>query len=189
MSGQPVETEIKLRVPDPATARRLLSGAGFEVALPRIFEANNVYDRPDGELRAKGCLLRLRLAGELSTLTFKGAPLPGPHKSRPEIEVPVGDFAACDSILRQLGYEVRFRYEKYRTEFRRPGEKGAVLLDETPIGVFLELEGDPSWIDQVAAQLGSSNASYITSSYIALYFEQCRAEGSPPGDMVFRREP
>ena len=94
----------------------------------------------------------------------------------------------CIAFLKGLGYEPVFRYEKYRTEFTRPGHAGAVMLDETPIGDYLELEGSPRWIERTARALGKSPAEFITASYGALYREHCQARGAVPGNMVFRRK-
>ena len=53
-------------------------------------------------------------------------------------------------------------------------------MDETPIGIFLEIEGDAEGIHAVAAELGFSPSDYVTESYVGLFF----AEGGQ-GDMVF----
>jgi adenylate cyclase class 2 len=63
------------------------------------------------------------------------------------------------------------------------------VLDETPIGVFLELEGPPDWIDRAAGELGFKEDNYITASYGALYIEDCRRCGEAPGDMTFAPRP
>ena len=68
-----------------------------------------------------------------------------------------------------------FRYEKFRTEFQRRGSKGIATLDETPIGTYLELEGDPQWIDRMARTLGYEEKDYITASYARLFLRVARA--------------
>jgi adenylate cyclase class 2 len=129
-------------------------------------------------------MLRLRRVDDQVLLTFKGPGVLGPHKSRHEIETRVEDFAACNAIFEKLGYDVVFRYEKYRSEYRCR-EGGVVTLDETPIGVFLELEGPAEWIDQTARELGFSTDQYVTSSYGKLYEEYCRHSGYQVSDMTF----
>jgi adenylate cyclase class 2 len=184
MASGPVENEIKIRVADEAAVKARIQALGYTISKPRIFEANTVYDR-GGEVRASGQLLRLRLASETAILTLKGRATPGPHKSRPETEIVVSDFAACNSILNQLGYEQSFRYEKYRTEFRAAGEPGVVTFDETPIGNFLELEGPAEWIDRTAHGLGFEEKDYLTESYGSLYYAYCREQNIAPTNMVF----
>jgi len=186
MREGPLETEVKLAVADAGTARELLLRNGFRTRRQRIFEANSVFDLPDGSLRARGELLRLRQAGSDVILTWKGPELPGKHKSRPETEVGVLDFDACSHLLRDLGYELVFRYDKYRTEFESDAPDGVVTLDETPIGTFLELEGFSYWIDQTARSLGFEESDYILLSYGMLYRNYCERQGIEPMFMQFQ---
>lgn len=146
-----------------------------------------MLDQPDGSLRMDRCLLRMREFAGDSILTWKGPPQNGPHKRREEIETHVKDSVAFGKIMHRLGYLVTFRYEKYRTEYRKPGEDGLAVIDETPIGVYLELEGEPDWIDATAAQLGFTQKDYVLDSYGSLYLQYCQRKGIAPGNMVFER--
>jgi len=187
MARGALETEIKLALPDLKTARRLLRAAGFRLWKRRVFEDNTLYDTPDLALRAAGKLLRVRQAGGTAIVTYKGTPLVSRHKSREELEAAVSDAGTVGAIFGRLGMQRVFRYEKYRTEYRQPAHSGVAMLDETPLGLFVELEGAPRWIDRTARQLGFSPAAYITASYARLYFEWCERNGVPPSDMVFPR--
>src|ERR1035438_7146708 len=139
-----LETEVKLRIQKEA-ARRQLARLGFSVAKRRVLESNTLFDTPAGALRAERRLLRLRQAGPLHTLTFKGPPAAGPYKSREELEAVFTEAASLGRILERLGYAPAFRYEKYRTEYSGKGQAGMAMLDEMPIGDFLELEGPARW--------------------------------------------
>jgi adenylate cyclase class 2 len=187
MAGRQREIEIKLPATDAAMARGLLRRAGFRVSRRRVFEANTVFDTPELGLRAALRLLRVREAGGVVTLTYKGQPAVGRHKSREELELEVSAAPAMAAILDRLGFRPVFRYEKYRTEFRKPGSAGVATVDETPVGVYLELEGAPRWIDRTARALGFGDADYITASYGRLYLEWCGRNGVEPGDMLLRR--
>ena len=184
-SGSNREIEIKLEIPSAASGRRVLSAAGFRISRRRIFEVNLVFDTPDLAIRRVGSLLRVRQAGGVSTLTYKGAPVPGKHKSREEVESGISDVAGTRTILERVGFEVVFRYDKFRTEYARTGEHGVATLDETPIGGYLELEGTPQWIDRTARQLGFSENDHITASYARLYQEFCKRKGIQPAHMIF----
>lgn len=127
----------------------------------------------------------MRAAGALGTLTYKGPETIGRHKDREELEVEVADPRRMDELLMRLDFEPRFRYEKYRTEYGRPGETGHAMLDETPIGVYLELEGAPRWIDRTARRLGFAQSDYSTASYYGLYVDYCRKYGLQPANMTF----
>jgi adenylate cyclase, class 2 len=181
------EIEIKLAVPDAAGARRLLRAAGFRVHRARVFESNTVFDTAERKMLASSSLVRVRQAGRRVTLTYKGPPVPSRHKEREEIELDLETTGAraLALILDRLGFAPVFRYEKYRTEFRRPGQRGIATLDETPIGFYMELEGGPRWIDRTAKALGFAEADYITTSYGSLYREWCRTRRLKPRDMVF----
>jgi adenylate cyclase class 2 len=83
-----------------------------------------------------------------------------------------------------------FSYEKFRTIYAPPGKRDVaeapqVVLDETPIGNYLELEGPQRWIDLVARQLGYPRREYITDSYATLYRKKCQTEHKTPGNMIF----
>jgi adenylate cyclase class 2 len=179
------ETEIKLAVGDASKARGILRAAGFRVSKRRVFEVNNVFDTQELTLRRAGLLLRLREAGSVRTLTYKGPSTLSKHKSREELELVIPDAQIMSAILERLGYHIVFRYEKYRTEFQQRSGRGVAVLDETPVGIYLELEGSSAWIDRTAPKLNFSEQDYITQSYAALYVDWCSRHGVEPGNMVF----
>jgi len=178
------EIEIKLRLSGAAEGRRRLRQAGFRVTRRRLHELNTVFDTPAGELCAAGLLLRLRICGSRRVLTFKGPSEPGRYKRREEIELELSDAAACERILARLGFQASFHYEKYRTEYRVSAGPGHAMLDETPVGVFVELEGAPGWIDSSARRLGFSEADYITATYAELHRNSAAARAGRR-DMLF----
>lgn len=180
------EIEIKLRIANLAAIRSALKRAGFRIVRRRVFEDNIVFDTPDLTLFESRKLLRLRQAGRLNILTYKGPPAAGRYKSREELELHFDHMDTMRKILNRMGLQPLFRYQKYRTEYAQPDRAGLVLLDRTPIGDFLELEGPPRWIDRAAGSLGFRRADFLTASYHALYEDYCRAVGSEPGEMIFR---
>ena len=180
------EVEIKLRISSAAAAKRMLREAGFRVVKRRVFERNTVFDTVRQTLRKSARLLRVREIGKTAKLTYKGPPDGGKHKSREELELDLSDANAVAAIFDRLAYHPAFRYEKFRTEFGRRGSPGVATVDETPIGVYLELEGDPAWIDSMARKLGFAENDYITASYARLYLEWCKAQGVAPSDMLFK---
>ncbi len=183
MSGR--ETEVKFAIESPGAFRKKLAALGFRVSRRKIFERNAILDMTPLRLRPEGCLLRIREAGGRTIVTFKGKASVGRVKSREEIEFEASDADAVQRVFAGMGYESKFVYEKYRTEYQRPGEAGVVTLDITPIGVYAEVEGEEDWIDGVAAGLGFVEADYITASYGALYLQWCERSGARPGDMRF----
>ena len=79
-----------------------------------------------------------------------------------------------------------FRYEKFRTTYALPGVRGLKIeLDETPIGIYLELEGPLAGIDCGARLLGYARNDYLKETYGSLYLADCRRRGLKPCDMLF----
>jgi adenylate cyclase class 2 len=173
------ETEIKLRVADVSAVRDALVRAGAALVRERHFEDNVLFDDGESSLRARGTVLRLRTIPGGGVLTFKGPREDHDGlKSREERESAIDDPAALRVILKRLGYRPVFRYQKYRESWLHRGQE--IEVDETPIGAFLEIEGDASGIHAVAAELGFGRADYVLESYVALFFA-----GGGTGDMVF----
>ena len=180
------EIEIKLRISDRAAVLRRVAELGWRVRQERALERNYVYDTPDKALRAAGSLLRVRDWAGVCLLTLK---LPvnaaGPHKVKEEFEIEASDCAVLRKLLEGLGYRLAWRYEKYRTDFELKDAPGAIVLDETPIGAFLELEGEPAWIDRTALELGFALHNYVTDTYGTLFEDYRARNAGVEADMVF----
>jgi adenylate cyclase, class 2 len=202
------EREIKLRIADLPAIRRALRAMGAQVVTPRLHERNVLFDTPGAALASREQLLRIRTESPERRcpkqsprylVTFKrppGTPASAhnrdKHKIREEIEFELSDAKPLALIFETLGLRSWFQYEKFRTTFRLPASnpwaKGLLLeLDETPIGVFLELEGPAKGIDRAAKALGFKNSDYVLANYTTLYREYCRSRGEKPGDMLFAK--
>ena len=81
------------------------------------------------------------------------------------------------------GVRVWFRYQKYREEFAL-GDV-VIAIDETPVGVFVEIEGGEQGIVEVTRALGRSPDDFVLDSYRCLFMEHRRAHGQPDTDMLF----
>ena len=106
-------------------------------------------------------------------------------KLRDELETIIGDGVLLLRIFEELGFHIWFRYEKYREEFSH--EEVIVAIDETPVGVFVEIEGSEQGISTMVRALGRRPDDYVLDSYRGLflkYREQCGLDGT---DMVFVR--
>jgi adenylate cyclase class 2 len=207
------EVEVKLRLADRKAVLRALQRLKAKGGA-RMHEMNTLYDVPTGGLAKEGKLVRIRVlrptasrgagkaadeakaAGlpQAAVVTYKGPVQEEGHASfhghrykiREEHEVQVKDAEAMARVFEGMGLRPWFRYEKYRTTYRVPGVTGLLVeLDETPIGDFLELEGDAAAIDRGADLLGYRPADYITKSYGQLFVEQRRTvarTAGPGGD-------
>lgn len=186
--GPPEEVEVKLPAPDLNAVRAKLRSQAAELRTARHEEINDLYDDSDRKLSASGRTVRLRRAAGRSILTYKGPPrFQGGVKTREEREVEVSDVHEAEAILAGLGLSRRFRYEKRREEWDIEG--CVVALDETPIGNFVEVEGEPPAIRRVFVRLDLDFTEALPYSYAELYERRRKEDPALPPDMVWERRP
>jgi adenylate cyclase class 2 len=180
------EVEIKIRIDDIGALTASLDTAGFRLITPRTHEMNTLYDQSGSKLRRRGALLRLREYGSRWTLTYKdrSGPQSGRHKSRREIETQVENGQAMGRVIEAIGYSPSFRYEKFRSEWS--DSNGHVVIDETPIGNFAEIEGPAKWIDATARRLNIPVKHYLKESYAELFAAWKRKTRSKAVEMTFK---
>jgi adenylate cyclase class IV len=213
--GYEIEIKLAIRNPKALQRSLKRLGAKLaNPKAPRMNEMNLIFDTPDGGLAKHGQLLRIRTeapapakkgarskSAARTLLTFKSPPEElaigdlGPaagrrHKVREEIETDLTDGATMQRIFEGLGLRGWFRYEKFRTTYvlprRHAWAKGLLIeVDETPIGTFVELEGQSAAIDRAAKELGYSPKDYVLKNYLVLYVEECKRQGIQPKDMLF----
>jgi len=181
-----VEREIKLRFDSAAAARDAVVSAGATPMRGRRLQEDCLLDTPDEQLRKRRCVLRVRLESGKSLLTFKGPVHPSDMKLREELETIIGDGPALVDVLEQLGFQVWFRYQKYREEFSL--DDVIVAVDETPVGTFVEIEGGDRGIADMAVALGRGPTDYVLDSYRSLFCEHFRRLGRPMTDILFDAE-
>jgi adenylate cyclase class 2 len=187
---QSAEIELKVPVSDLERFERQLAASGFRLDTPRTFESNTLFDTPDRALKARGEILRVREYGGRHIVTHKRHPdeeeLGSMYKVRIETESEVVDGATFADIFTRLGYGPAFRYEKYRSEYSDPATPGAhLVLDETPIGNFAELEGPTEWIDRAIVLLEIDPRDCITESYGKLFLAWKARTGSPAMNLTY----
>ena len=178
-----LEREIKLRFDGADQAREKILALGATPLLGRRLQEDLLFDTDDERLRRQRSTLRVRSEGGKALLTFKGPAIPAAIKIREEYETVVADAATLQTILEELGLHVWFRYEKYREEFN--ANDAVIAIDETPVGVFVEIEGSEDAIHEIASALGKTAADYITDSYRFLFLQHRDANGLDGHHMVF----
>lgn len=178
-----LEREIKLRFDTADDARARIVALGATPLRGRRLQEDALLDTADETLRRQRSVLRVRHDGGRSILTFKGPPQPGAMKLREEHETMAADGDALLTILQSLGLHIWFRYQKFREEFA--SEDVVIAIDETPVGVFVEIEGGEAHIEDTARALGRTPDDYITDSYRMLFLLYREAHGGTGPDMVF----
>jgi adenylate cyclase class 2 len=215
---QTAEIELKFPIADLNRLQSQLPALGFQLDTPRTFEQNTLYDTPSRALRVSRQILRVRNYGGVWTVTHKRPAeaaaiegeiaAPARYKVRIETETQVEDGPALAAIFEQLGYAPVFRYEKFRTEWSQVTgtidgplfgkeldaipplpARSHLVIDETPIGDFAELEGPPAWIDTTLERLGIDPATCITESYGRLFLLWKERTSSAAENLTFDEIP
>jgi adenylate cyclase class 2 len=178
-----LEREVKLSFESADAARAAVMAIGAAPVHGRRLQEDSLLDTVDEDLRRRRSALRIRVDGGRSLLTFKGPVQPALVKVREELETIVGDGHLLLRMLEELGFRVWFRYQKYREEFAI--DDCIVAIDETPVGVFVEIEGSETSIARIAQALGRSPSDYVLESYRGLFVRHCEQSGLSTRDMLF----
>ena len=188
---QAMETEVKLRVLDREVFEQKLPALGFTRVTARTMERNTLYDTPSRGLRNSRQILRIRQYGSKWLVTHKSVPSglteEGRHKNRVETETEIEDGPALGKIFEALGFAPVFVYEKWRTEWA--DQQGHCVLDETPLGLYAELEGPGGWIDTTAQKLGVHESQFISLSYGRIFESWRDQSGSKAENFTFAEIP
>lgn len=173
-----MEIEAKFRVATPEAVRAHLRRAGGR-RHGRMLEHNRIFDTAARQLLGKDCGLRLRRRQPLdaepadpvasaAVLTFKGPRLPGPPKTREELETEVADGKTCAAILNRLGFREVVVYETRRETWSLAG--CMVTLDELPhLGTWVEIEGpDEDAIDRVRDRIHLDPEAMVHETYVEM---------------------
>ena len=181
------EREIKLRVGEGVLdeVRKRLHELDALRLLARHHEINLVLDDDQATFRTSRRLLRVRRYGDFVRCTYKGAPtVTNGVKERDEHEVTLQRGSDPDellALLAGLGFTPSLRYDKYRESWQV--EDHEVVLDQTPIGDFLEIEGPTPhrWL----AALGIDQEPVEDRSYPEIWSAMREHDPNLPRDLVF----
>lgn len=166
-----IEIEIKIRIKNILLTGKKILDQGAEIEKNRFLEENTLYDFPSRLFYQKMQALRLRKMNKKTFLAFKGAPQKSrKFKIREEYETEVKNEKQTKKILKSLGLVPVFHYKKHRTTYRKKRLK--ICLDETPVGNFIELEGQREDIVKFAKALGYTKKDFIKLDYVQLLEKQ-----------------
>jgi adenylate cyclase, class 2 len=175
---------MKVPVHALGPVRHALEASGGHLEQALTLEDNLVLDDLEGSLRTSGRLLRIRRWGDQWTVTFKGVcSFRDGIKSRPETETSLGDGSALLTMMAELGISPVRRYQKRRETWQCDGV--VVALDETPMGCFVELEGDPEHLADLAGHLGLDPGAAVSGTYLELWNRYRETHPEAPAEMVF----
>ena len=170
------ELEVKALVEDPEALRAALIGAGARLEF-RGEMTDRRFDRK-GVLSRRDEVLRLRMfqpadgAPAHGVLAWKGKHSQrGEYRHRAEVEARVADPEAVVTILEQLGFKLSLRIDR-RVEVYRLGQAVLRLEWYPAMDVLLEVEGEPSAIEQAIAATGLAREAFLPESlpyFVARY--------------------
>jgi adenylate cyclase class 2 len=166
-----MEIETKIKVKSLETIAESLRALGA-CCQCQVIQRDAYLDTAEDALMKTDRGLRRRRQqddeGKKVFLTFKGPREKGPFKSRREIEVEAGDFAAMSELLSARGFCVKLTFEKRRRVW--PLDDCCVCLDQLPLlGDFVEVEGpDEQRINNVLIKLGLLDLEHIGQTYAVM---------------------
>jgi adenylate cyclase, class 2 len=178
------EREIKFYVQDLEMMAQRLHICGADLTRERTLERNLRFDTADQGLQREGRILRLR-QDDRARVTYKAnARVEGGVIARTELEFTVDNFAVARKLFEALGYQVVVLYEKYRRTYRLGDVE--VVLDELPMGDFVEIEAPNNiLIEGVAQMLGLDWSKGIATNYLGLFATVRAKRGFKFNDLTF----
>jgi len=187
--------EIEVKLHFDSVEPLIKAGIVLQMETPRHFEDNWLLDTANKQLGEKLAVLRVRQTGQTGSMTYKEKAAheesSSQFKKRLELETALDDPKSALALFERLGFTPWFRYQKHRTVYRAELPNAArlhVMFDETPIGNFIELEGEEDAIAEAVKLLGVSHEEYVLESYLALQAAECARQGKPFTDMIFSGE-
>jgi adenylate cyclase class 2 len=185
------EVELKFRVADFENLLGRIQSFGAK-AHPSVEQEDGYLSHPSRDFAKTGEAFRVRREGERNRITYKGPKLPGPTKTREEVEVGFADgmtnLAKVRQILGALGFMPVATVRKIRREYECvvDGRLIHVALDQVEsLGSFAEVEtlasgsedlpGAQATIQRFAAQLGLSEVE--PRSYLRMLLESAENAG------------
>jgi predicted adenylyl cyclase CyaB len=183
-----LEIEVKLACHNLDRLRE--AELDLQLVEARHFEDNWLLDSKDHALLSQGAALRVRSVKNKGLLTYKGVVRDSETsilKVREEIESAVDEPERIVELFERLGFHRSFRYQKYRTIYnlKRNDRSITVTFDETPMGNFIEIEGDEEGVLQTMQAAGFSVEEIIRESYPELQANRCKERGLPLEDLIF----
>lgn len=182
MTSNYIEKEIKVEVKNPKELLSLLAQKSVK-KVSEGFQRTTRMDTPNLDLEKRGTFLRVRTGGKDIVTLKKKIKTTGEVFERQELETEVKDPELLADIFADLGFTKRFIMEKYRIDYEYKDTK--ISLDELPFGMFVEIEGEPENIKDVAKELNLDLSNKIIVTYWDLFEDYKRKMNQKGENIVF----
>ena len=182
MSDHYSEKEIKLKIENPSELISKLNSLKARF-VSKSFQRTTRMDTETMDLEKNRTFLRVR-SGSKNIVTLKKKLGENAEVfERQEIETEVKDIEKLADIFGGLGFTKRLILEKYRADFDFHNVK--ISIDELPFGFYVELEGDPKNIFEVANELDLNTKNKITVTYWDLFEDYKKETGTKGESIIF----
>ena len=113
----------------------------------------------------------------------------GGYFKRIELESVIVNEKDIVAMMPYFGFPKKISWEKRRHSFEFDNQESEVIfyLDETPMGYYLEIEGDEVKIEEVIKKLDLEKEKRVTKAYLGLWEEYKKEKGILDEDMMFEK--
>lgn len=176
------EIELKFKVDDHKGIIKFLEEMNAEF-VGKAFERTVRFDTNDQVLEKSGRFLRTR-TGFKNVITFKRKIDSDDFKEREEIEFEISDPEKMNYILKNLGFSKILIMEKNREKWNYKNTE--VVLDELPMGNYIEIEGEKESIFEVVKDFQLNIDDKITGTYWDIWREFANKNKIDNENIIFK---
>jgi predicted adenylyl cyclase CyaB len=178
------EIEIKFKIESIEKLREKLKENGAQFR-GKAFQKTFRFDTHEKKLEKMNKFLRVR-TGFKKTLTLKEKIEDKNFKKRKETELEIEDPKKMTSILKKLGFTKILIMEKNREKWFF--KKTEIVIDELPMGKFIEIEGSEDSIEKVIKILNLDSKKRILGTYWDLWRDFKKKNNLKGEDIIFEKD-
>jgi len=169
-----IEIEVKFEISNIRKIQQGLKKIGAK-KISKVLQQDISFDDENETFMKQDKLLRVRKEGDNVILAFKSKKKKARFKEAEEIEIKVSDFKKTKGILKRIGFYPmgEFRKTRERWDFKN----SEILIDQTALGNFLEIEGTKKEIEEIIKLLELDSKKRSSKTYHELYKEYCKKKG------------
>lgn len=177
-----VETKFKLDSPDKIRKALKKLGAKF---ISKTKEKDAYYKNPKAKNQKE--TIRLRTTGKDAIFAIKlpvGEDKKGKYKIREELEIDVKNSKLFDIMIKNVGFKLDFRKEKFRETYK--WKDAVIAIDKLPfLGYYLEVEASKSVIKKITKLLNLDMNKASSLTYMDIFEKYKKLNKKPKLKLIF----